>query len=107
MCRTHDGSLVIDRLCDEAVEGETAVACFYFGFAARNEQPPINMLGALLRQLVSGFEDITKVVVRPFRKQKIAIGGRGLQVSGILKMPQSAHLYAFTHLTDVCQSIEW
>jgi len=49
-----DSSLVIDKLCDEAAEGDPAVACFYFDFAARNEQPSGNMLGSLLRQLVSG-----------------------------------------------------
>jgi len=81
-----DSSLVIDRLCDEAVEGDTAMACFYFDFAARNEQSPVNMLGSLLRQLVSGLEGIPEAVVQSFRNQKKVIGGRGLQVSGILKM---------------------
>ena len=79
-------SLVIDKLCDEATEGETAVACFYFDFAARNEQSPVNMLGSLLRQLVVGLGKIPEEVVRSFRNQKKVIGGRGLQVSGILKM---------------------
>jgi len=73
-------------LCDKAVEEDTAVACFYFDFASRNEQSPVNMLGSLLRQLVSGLEGIPEVVVRSFRNQKKVIGGRGLQVSGILKM---------------------
>jgi len=84
-----DSSLVIDRLCDEAVEEDTAVACFYFDFASRNEQSPVNMLGSLLRQVVSGLEGIPEVVVRSFRNQKKVIGGRGLQVSGILKMFQT------------------
>jgi len=44
------------------------------------------MLGSLLRQLVNGLEGIPEVVVRSFRNQKKFIGGRGLQVSGILKM---------------------
>ena len=79
-------SLVIDKLCDEAAEEDTAVACFYFDFAARNEQSPVNMLGSLLRQLVSGLEGIPEAVVQSFRNQKKVIGGRGLQVSGILKM---------------------
>jgi len=81
-----DSSLVIDKLCDEAVEEDTAVACFYFDFAARNQQSPVHMLGSLLRQLVSGLEGIPEVVVQSFRNQKKVIGGRGLQVSGILKM---------------------
>ena len=81
-----DSSLVIDKLCDDAVENDTAVACFYFDFAARNEQSPVSVLGSLLRQLVGGSEGIPEAVVRGFRNQKKVIGGRGLQVSGILKM---------------------
>ena len=84
-----NSSLVIDKLCDEAGEGDTAVMCFYFDFAARNEQSPVNMLGSLLRQLVSGLEEIPEVVVQDFRKQEKGIGGRGLQVPGILKMFQA------------------
>jgi len=84
-----NSSLVIDELCDEAAEEDTAVACFYFDFAARNEQSPINMLGSLLRQLVSRLEKIPELVVRCFRKEKRVIGGRGLQVAGILNMFRS------------------
>jgi len=80
---------VIDKLCDEAAEEDTAVACFYFDFAARSEQSPVNVLGSLLRQLVSGLDGIPEAVVRSFRSQKKVIGGRGLQVSGILKMFQT------------------
>ena len=63
--------------------------CFYFDFAARNEQSPVNVLGSLLRQLVSGLGKIPEVVVRDFQKQEKVIGGRGLQVPGILKMFQA------------------
>jgi len=82
-------SLVIDQLCDEAVEEDAAVACFYFDFAARHEQSPANMLGSLLRQLVTGLEGIPEAVARGFRNQKKVIGGRGLQVSAILEMFQA------------------
>jgi len=81
-----NSSLVIDKLCDEAGEEDTGVMCFYFDFAARNEQSPVNMLGSLLRQLVIGLEKIPEIVVQDYRKQKKSIGGRGLQVSEILKM---------------------
>ena len=84
-----NSSLVIDKLCDEAGEEDTAVLCFYFDFAARSEQSPVNMLGSLLRQFVSGLEKIPEAVVQDFRKRKKGIGGRGLQVSGILKMFQA------------------
>jgi len=84
-----NSSLVIDKLCDEAVEGNPIVVCFYFDFAARNEQSPVNMLGSLLRQLVSGRGEIPEVIAGAFRKEKMSIGGRGLQVSGILNMFQA------------------
>ena len=102
----HDSSLVIDKLCDDAVEDNTAVACFYFDFAARNEQSPVNMLGSLLRQLVTGLEGIPKAVVEGFRNQKKVIGGRGLQVSGILKMFQTItttkHTFICVDALDEC-----
>ena len=79
-------SLVIDKLCDEAAEKNAIVTCFYFDFASRNEQSPIHMLGSLLRQLVSGLDVVPQAVVEGFRNEKKAIGGRGLQVPGILKM---------------------
>ena len=41
-----NSSLVIGKLCDEAGEEDTAVMCFYFDFAARNEQSPVNVLGS-------------------------------------------------------------
>ena len=85
-----NSSLVIDKLCNEAEEEEdTTVMCFYFDFAARNEQSPVNMLGSLLRQRVSGTERIPESVVQSFRKRRRGIGGRGLQVAGILKMFQT------------------
>ena len=84
-----NSSLVIDKLCDEVGEEDSAVLCFYYDFAARNEQSPTNMLGSLLRQLVSGLGKIPEAVVQDFQKQKKGIGGRGLQVSGILKMFQA------------------
>jgi len=85
-----DGSsLVIDKLCDEATDGDPTVVCFYFDFAARREQSPVNMLGSLVRQLVSGKGEIPEAIARDFRKEKRAIGGRRSQVPGILKMFQT------------------
>jgi len=94
-----DSSLVIDKLCDEAVKGDSTVACFYFGFAARNEQSPVNILGSLLRQLVSGQKNIPEAIAEEFRKEKSVIGGRGLQVWGILKMFQTI---VTTRRTFIC-----
>ena len=94
-----DSSLVIDRLCDEAVEEDPTVACFYFDFAARSEQSPVNMLGSLLRQLVSGQGEIPESIVKDFRKEKRSIGGRGIQIPGILKIFQTI---AATRRTFIC-----
>ena len=94
-----DSSLVIDKLCDEAFEGDSTVVCFYFDFAARNEQSPANMLGSLLRQLISGEGEIPEAIARDFRNDKRAIGGRGLQVSGVLKMFQAI---TATRRTFIC-----
>ena len=81
-----ESSLVIDKLCDETVKGDPTVACFYFDFAARNEQSPVNMFGSLLRQIVGGQRIIPEAIAEEFQKEKSVIGGRGLQVAGILKM---------------------
>jgi len=92
-------SLVVDKLCDEAIERDTAVTCFYFDFAARKKQSPINMLGSLLRQLVNRFNPIPEAILLEFQNQKKLIGGRGLQISGIVKMFQTI---ATTMTTFVC-----
>ena len=81
-------SLVVDRLCDYARGQNTAVTCFYFDFAARKEQSAISMLGSLLKQVVSGMEEIPEEISRAFREQKMAVGGRGLLLPDIVKMLQ-------------------
>ena len=82
-------SLVIDSLCDQTRERNATVACFYFDFAAQNEQSPTSMLGSLLKQLVCGQEEIPEEISRAYRDQQNAIGGRELQLSGIVKMLQA------------------
>jgi len=94
-----NSSLVIDKLSDEAGEGDAAVMCFYFDFAARSQQSPVNMLGSLLRQFVSGLKKIPEAIVQDFQKQKTGTGGRGLQVSGIMKMFQAI---TTTRRTFIC-----
>ena len=73
--------------------------CFYFDFAARNEQSPVNMLGSLLGRLISGQGEIPGGVTRDFRRGEMVIGGRGPQVAGILKMFQTV---AATRRTFIC-----
>ena len=85
----NDSSLVIDRLCDQAREQNTAVTCFYFDFAARKEQSATAMLGSLVKQIVSGMERIPEEISRAFQEQKKAIGGCGPQLADLVKMLQT------------------
>jgi len=82
-------SLVVDRLCDQSDGQDTAVTCFYLDFAARKEQSVASILGSLLRQVVGGMGEIPEEIARAFEKQKKSIGGRGPQLSDIVKMLQT------------------
>ena len=82
-------SLVIDRLCDQAQGQNVAVACFYFDFAAQREQSSTSMLGALLKQVVSGMEEVPGGIAKAYENQKTVIGGRRPEISDILKMLQT------------------
>ena len=81
---------MIESLCDQAGELNPTIACFYFDFAAQEEQSPASMMGALLKQVVSGLEEIPEEVSRAFQKQKKVLGGRGPRLSDIVKMLQTA-----------------
>ena len=81
-------SLVMDKLCDEAIGQSTAVTCFYFDFAARMEQSTISVLGSLLKQIIGGLEKIPEEISQGFQEQK-AVGGRGLLLPDIVKMLQT------------------
>ena len=85
----HVSSLVIDTLCDQDGEKNVTVACFYFDFAAQNDQSPTTTMGALLKQVVGGLEEIPEEISRAYQKQKKALGGRGPRLSDIVKMLQT------------------
>ena len=83
---SNGSSVVIDYLCDQVTDQDLTVACFYYDFASREAQSPTNMLGSLLKQLLSGFKAIPGEIVHKFRSQKKAIGGRRLQLPDIVTM---------------------
>ena len=60
-------SLVIDSLRDRARGQNIAVACFYFDFASQKEQSPTSVLGALLKQVVSGIEKISEDIAQAYK----------------------------------------
>jgi len=84
----NSSSLVIDRLCDWAGEQNAAVACFYFDFAEQKEQSPTKILSSLLKQVISGLENIPANVLQAFRDQAKIIGGRKLELSELVDMLQ-------------------
>ena len=102
-------SLVVDRLCDEARGQSTAVACFYFDFAARKEQSSTSMLGSLLKQVVGGMEKIPEEILQAFEEQKKVIGGRKLRLPDIVKMLQaitsSLHTFVCIDALDECAAV--
>ena len=81
-------SLVVDRLCDWARGRNAAVACFYFDFAAHKEQSPTAILSSLLKQIVSGLEEIPVKIALAFRDQRKVIGGRRLELDEVVEMLQ-------------------
>ena len=81
----NTSSLVIDALCDQAKKEDIAVACLYYDFIAQQEQTITNMMGAILKQLISG-RDIPENVREAFKEGKKEIGGRGLQLADLMRM---------------------
>ena len=79
---------MIDSLCDRAGQNAT-VAGFYFDFADQKDQSATSMMGALLKQVVGGLEEIPEEISQAFQKQKNALGGRGPRLSDIVKMLQT------------------
>jgi len=63
-------SLVIDKLCDQSARREFVVACFYFDFADQEKQSSTCVLGALLKQIVGGLEEIPVEIAQAYEDQK-------------------------------------
>jgi len=79
-------SLVMDRLGYRAGSQGATVAGFYFDYAAQKEQSPASMLGAVLKQVMSGLGEVPEEIARAYEVQKRVIGGRTPQLADIVKM---------------------
>jgi len=90
---------VIDSLCDQAGRQNVAVTCFYFDFAAQQEQSPTSMLGALLKQLVIGLKEVPREMMQAYENQKNSIGGRRPRHTEMVKMLQTT---SSTKPTFIC-----
>ena len=85
----NSSSLVIDALCDKAEEENIAVTGLYCDFISQQEQTTINIIGAILKQLVSrgGTPDYLR---KAFQKAKKEFGGRGPRLADLLGMLRTA-----------------
>ena len=99
-------SLVIDRLCDQAGDGDIAVTGFYCDFLAHQEQTIVNMMGAILKQLVAR-GDIPQDVREAFQKGKREFGGRGPLLPELMRMLRTiiaslTHVFICIDALDEC-----
>jgi len=78
-------SLVIDSLCDRAQEDNIAVAGLYCDFLSQQEQTTTNIMGAILKQLVSR-EGIPNHLREAFQKGKKEFGGRAPRLADLMGM---------------------
>ena len=83
-------SLVIDSLCDQASNGDIAVACLYCDFLTQHEQTPTSMMGAILKQLVVGGGDIPIYLREAFKEGQKGIGGRRPMLADLMRMLRMA-----------------
>ena len=80
---------MIDRSCDQAGGKDIAVVGFYCDFLSQQEQSTTNMLGAILKQLVSR-EGIPEYIREAFQKAKKEFGGRGLRLPDLVELMKKA-----------------
>jgi len=76
---------VIDSLCDQAAGKDVAVVGLYCDFLAQHEQSTTNILGAILKQLVSR-GGIPGYIREAFQKAKREFGGRGLRLPDMVEI---------------------
>ena len=84
----HDSSLVVDTLRDLSREQNTTVEYFYFDFMARKELSAVDILGSLLKQMMSEMEIAPDEILRGLREQRDAIYLHEPQLVNIVQMLQ-------------------
>ena len=85
LIRCNISSLVIDTLCKQAVEQNACLACFYFDFAVQEGQSPDAILGSVLRQVVSGLDEVPEEIVKKFRRRGRVASSQKLERSEIME----------------------
>jgi len=80
----NSSSLVIDMLCDEAGAGGLAVAWLYCDYNVQQEQTVINLMGAIVKQLV-GRGGIPEDIREAFQEAG-KVGGRRPLLAALMQM---------------------
>jgi len=80
----YTSSLVIDKLYDQAMGENIAIACLYCDYLVQQEQTTTNMIGAVLKQLLEKV-DIPKDLRRAFQEGKKVAGGRRLLLPDLVR----------------------
>ena len=91
-------SLVIDTLCKQAVEENAAVACFYFYFAAQEEQSLAEILGSVLKQVAGGHNKVPQTIVKAFWDRRRVICRQRQALAEIVEFLQDIT----SHSTFIC-----
>jgi len=104
----HYSSLVVDRLRDQTKEPNTTVSCFYLDFTA--ETSAIDILGSLLKQMISGMEIVPREISRGLREHRNSLCGTVLQLVEIMQILQlitsSQPIFICIDALDECTGIQ-
>ena len=90
---------MVDKLCEQAVGGKATAAYFYFDFAAQKEQSPAAILGSVLKQILSGPDEVPGRMIKAFRDREKVGGGRRLALAEIVEFLQEI---SSTRPTFIC-----
>ena len=84
----HDSSLVVDTLRDLATQQNTAIGYYYFDFTSQKDLSAVDILGSLLKQMMSEMEIVPGGILRGLREQTDAIYADEPQLVNIVQMLQ-------------------
>jgi len=105
-----DSSLVVDSLRNQARGQNTTVTCFYPDFAARKELSATDILGSLLKQIISGMKTVSGEISRGLQEQRNSIHGPVPQLVNIVQMLQlitsSQPVFLCIDALDECAGVE-
>ena len=84
LTRNENSSLIIDTLRNRTRGESAAVSSLYCDYQASN-QSPVNMIGALLKQVVAGPAEIPAEIMYYFKESR-KLGGQGLRLTDMVNL---------------------